>query len=236
LTLVAPACRTVRTVMPEFPHAPKSQLVCIPGENPVRLDLLRADLAAEHRPATPTEELLVDEMAQHYWRMKRYRYLETSMWMADESAADGKLSANLELVQWTISSGIAAHYQRCLASAERAFYRALNALRGIQKERGFVFSNPQSELAEPAAKPDTQTKAAASGSSGFVFTSENAGMESKLENNALQSGFVPAKSSAPTSQETPSIDNLASFLHRSSGEIDNSGFVFTSSNGRIAGD
>jgi hypothetical protein len=174
--------------MPEFPHAHPSQLVCIPGERADALDNLRAELAAEHRPATTTEELLVDEMAQHYWRMKRYRYLEASMWMAEERAADGKLTANLEVVQWTISSGIAAHYHRCLVAAERAFYKALNSLRGMQKERGFVFTDSSEQTTaapEPVRKLAESTRtAAASAEVGFVFA----------ESSKTPSGFVPAKS------------------------------------------
>jgi hypothetical protein len=174
--------------MPEFPHAHSSELVCIPGERADALDCLRSELAAEHRPATVTEELLVDEMAQHYWRMKRYRYLEASMWMADERGADGKLTANLELVQWNISSGCAAHYHRCLVSAERAFYRALNSLRGMQKERGFVFTNSSEVPSRLSDASEPKTQAATAGHSGFVFSSDTTAPPQSSSRS--ESGFV----------------------------------------------
>jgi hypothetical protein len=216
--------------MPEFQHTPHSEIVCIPGENPKSLDALIADLRAEHQPTTPTEELLVDEMAQNYWRMKRYRQLEASMWMSDERSPDGKLTANLDLVQWTVSSGIATHYQRAMTSAERAFYRALTALRGLQKQRGFVFSTSPEQPAEPVSSTSHSTKARAAGSVevGFVFSSEPSSAQ------ATPSGFVPANPAIPAKLEpvtgsgfvfaNPACAEAAA--SQSNGEV---GFVFANS-------
>lgn len=64
---------------PAFRHSHASKHLCIPGEDPGKLDALRAELRAEHQPATVTEELLVDEIAQHFWNMKRYRSFQSSM-------------------------------------------------------------------------------------------------------------------------------------------------------------
>jgi hypothetical protein len=215
--------------MPGFSFAHPSPLVCIPGERPDALDSLRTELAAEHRPATATEELLVDEMAQNYWRMKRYRYLEASMWMSDERGADGKLNANLELVQWTISSGIAAHYHRCLAAAERAFYKALNTLRAVQKERGFVFSTSQTAESQPSSDTGETARAASSGSGGFVFSS---GLEAAAAISAAQTpdGFVFTNCEIePVSDSAGpyTSDQMASFLQATSTQLPTGGFVFS---------
>jgi hypothetical protein len=192
----------MKSSTPDFRHAHRSHVVCIPGERPAALDSLRAELAVEHRPSTPTEELLVDEMAQNYWRMKRYRYLEASMWVAEQNSADGKLSADLEVVQWTISSGMAAHYQRCLAASERAFYKALNTLRSLQKERGFVFTKSSEPVAEPAAtvapEPEHSIARTATAEVGFVFTNTPKAADGFVFSNSQieaeqKSGFVFAK-------------------------------------------
>jgi hypothetical protein len=53
-------------------HGIYSKFACIPGEDPEKLDALREDLRVEHQPASLTEEILVDELAHHYWRIKRY--------------------------------------------------------------------------------------------------------------------------------------------------------------------
>jgi hypothetical protein len=180
-----------------FKHGFYSKSVCIPGEDPAGLDALSADLRAEHQPATTTEELLVDELAQHYWRMKRYRYLESTMWQAEERGADGKLTANLECVVWTIESGIAPFYQRALASAERAFYKALNALRQEKKQRGFV---PASDSL-PAA-PETDSLASHSGFVPQVSTAtaqQAAAAGEAIPSLPDISGFVSTKTSSASS-------------------------------------
>jgi hypothetical protein len=38
-------------------------------ENPAELDALKADLHAEHQPTNTTEDILVNEMAEQYWRI-----------------------------------------------------------------------------------------------------------------------------------------------------------------------
>ncbi len=139
-----------------FKHGLYSKSACIPGENPEDLDALRADLRAEHQPASPTEEILVDELAHHYWRINRYRYLETHMWAAQGRGEDGGLDADVNRVLWMIDHGMAALYHRTLASAERSFHKTLKTLQETKKARGFV---SQSQLARtlvsaaPAIKP-----------------------------------------------------------------------------------
>ncbi len=63
-----------------FKHGVYSKQVVAPGEDPAELDELRAKLRDEHQPANTTEEILVDELAQHYWRMRRIRCQEVGPW------------------------------------------------------------------------------------------------------------------------------------------------------------
>ncbi len=121
-----------------FKHGLYSKSACIPGENPEDLDALRADLRAEHQPASPTEEILVDELAHHYWRINRYRYLETHMWAEQGRGADGGLDADVKRVLWMIDHGMAALFHRTLTSAERSFHKTLKTLQETKKARGFV--------------------------------------------------------------------------------------------------
>ena len=123
---------------------------CIPGENPEDLDALRADLRAEHQPASPTEEILVDELAHHYWRINRYRYLETHMWAEQGRGQDGGLDADVNRVLWMIDHGMAALYHRTLTSAERSFHKTLKTLQETKKARGFV-SSSQVAVAQASA-------------------------------------------------------------------------------------
>jgi hypothetical protein len=139
-----------------FKHGLYSKSVLIPGEDPARFEACRADLAAEHRPVGVTEEILVDEIAQHYWRMKRYRALEVQMYKSKGEKEDG--STALDVDNWVkcIDLGLFTSIQRALNSAERSFYRALKTLREMQKARGFVPAHAQSNAVQPAALPVKQ--------------------------------------------------------------------------------
>ena len=152
-------------------HGIYSKFACIPGEDPEKLDALREDLRAEHQPASLTEEMLVDELAHHYWRIQRYRYLESHMWTTPGRDAQGDLCADTQRIVWMIDHGLAALYHRALNSADRSFYKALKTLQETKKLRD-----------EPAvfSKPKTQ--------SGFVPQNQVA----RPLAAAATSGFVPA--------------------------------------------
>ena len=143
-----------------FKHGLYSKAVIIPGEDPAKFEALRAELTAEHRPVGVTEELLVDEIAQHYWRMKRYRSLEAQMYKAQGVNADGGVALDTANLVQCIDLGLFTSIQRALNSAERSFYRALKTLREMQKARGFVPAQAQATAVQPAAPPVKQRSAA----------------------------------------------------------------------------
>ena len=139
-----------------FKHGIYSKAVIIPGEDPAKFEALRADLAAEHRPVGITEEMLVNEIAQHYWRMKRYRTLEAQMYKSKGENAEGGVALDTANLVKCIDLGLFTSIQRALNSAERSFYKALKTLREMQKERGFVPAQAQTAAAKPVAVPVKQ--------------------------------------------------------------------------------
>jgi hypothetical protein len=108
-----------------FKHGLYAKDLVLPGEDPAELDQLRASLRAEHQPANTTEEMLVNDLAENFWRIRRMRERE-AVAMQPEN-----------LASW-IELGLLTIVQRTMASAERAFHRALTDLRRLQKDRGFV--------------------------------------------------------------------------------------------------
>jgi len=114
-----------RSSQNSFQHGLYSKQLILPGEDPAEFDHLRAKLRNEHQPANTTEEILVDELAQHFWRMRRFRGLEARAWQPE----------NLD--HWC-DNGMMALIQRGMGSAERSFHKSLNALRALQKTHGFV--------------------------------------------------------------------------------------------------
>ena len=121
-----------------FKHGLYAKDLVLPGESPAELNCLRETLRAEHQPVNETEEILVNEIAEHFWRLRRMRQLE----------ARGMQPENLD--SW-FESGLLALVARNMASAERGLHKAIAALRRLQLDRGFVPSiNTQAEE-EPAA-------------------------------------------------------------------------------------
>ena len=106
-----------------FKHGLYSKKLMLPGEDPAELDSLRDDLRREHQPTTTTEEILVNEIAEHYWRLRRMRKFEARAMSAD----------NFET-----GLAILPIIQRTMASAERGFHKALKTLTELQRQRGFV--------------------------------------------------------------------------------------------------
>ena len=135
-----------RSARNSFKHGLYSQQLIIEGEDPAEFDQLRATLRAEHQPLNSTEEILVDELAQHFWRMRRFRALEARAWSPE----------NLDA--WC-ESGLLALIQRSMSSAERAFHKALATLTKLQKDRlanqsGFV-PTKSDEAAYPQRAEDS---------------------------------------------------------------------------------
>jgi hypothetical protein len=102
-------------------HSLPSEKLALSHESPDTLDTIKANLRAEHQPVNQTEEILVNEMAEQFWRLRRARVIETSLLDSDKV-----LIPHLAAIQ------------RMMSSAERGFHKALTALRQLQKDRGFV--------------------------------------------------------------------------------------------------
>ncbi|MDQ2839956.1 MAG: hypothetical protein M3Y72_02735 [Acidobacteriota bacterium] len=134
-----------------FKHGLYSKALIYPGENPAELDALKADLRAEHQPANTTEEILVSELAEQFWRIRRWREYECRFLFVENS--DGGLAAVTKILPVL---------QRFMSAAERGFHKSLATLRQLQKDRGFV------PHCSGKAAEEEQTSAAVSADSGFV--------------------------------------------------------------------
>ncbi|MBV9767615.1 MAG: hypothetical protein JOZ48_22435 [Acidobacteriaceae bacterium] len=115
-------------------HGLASGEIIIPGEDPAAFDALLHDLLEEHQPASPTEELLIKEMAQSYWLAQRALRFQNECFT--ETGVDEKRLA------------LFLRYQ---TTHDRAFHKALSTLMKLQKSqkrerpsRGFV-SHPDVE-------------------------------------------------------------------------------------------
>nr|MDQ2712883.1 hypothetical protein [Acidobacteriota bacterium] len=148
-----------------------------PGEDPAEFDQLRASLRREHQPANTTEEILVDELADQFWRIRRMRIFEAQAWRLDEvNGSEGKEWSFEKLISWT-NVGVLQLIHRAMASAERRFSKTLVNLRELQRDRGFV---PQ--ICEPE---ETEEAIASEASGSETAYSETAHSESPQQNGSV---------------------------------------------------
>ncbi len=123
-----------------FRHGLTGRFKIMPYESEQDYEDLLDGLRDEHRPATPTETLLVDRMAQHHWLSQRALYLQ-GFCFNEIGGCDS--DARLAL------------YLRYQTTHERAFHKCLNDLLKLRAERrkeqiGFV--SQQQKAADQARR------------------------------------------------------------------------------------
>jgi hypothetical protein len=114
-------------------HGLTSKHIVIPGEDPAEYDQHRESLLTEYKPAGEAERTLVEDIAASGWRLLRARRFETAVLKkilgdaADQAAAfaEAFLEKPKELDR----------LQRYVTTIERAYFRAMNKLEKLQKER-----------------------------------------------------------------------------------------------------
>ena len=127
-------------------HGFASSTRFVKGEDPAEFNLLLDDLISEHQPATPTEQILVEQMAHHHWiNLRAARLL------------DREIERHLVVGMSPVHFGLFIRYQ---TSAERSFHKAHTTLLKAQKQRqdskiGFESKKPE---VAPEAPPKSQPK------------------------------------------------------------------------------
>jgi hypothetical protein len=119
--------------------------IVLPYEHESDYHEIRASLIECHRPANAQELMLVDQVAQSYFRILRARAVETGMLdlqIEDTKRRHGISTAPrpddhkaLAVSFATESSDGMLKYLRYDGSIERAYYRALDHLRKVQNDR-----------------------------------------------------------------------------------------------------
>jgi hypothetical protein len=99
-----------------------SSFTVLEFENQDEYDHVLCGLRFEHQPATMTECILVENMAQSYWLRKRALYLQ------DQCATGEELTLEEQQKQLAL-------FLRYQTTHDRAFHRALNDLLKLRAER-----------------------------------------------------------------------------------------------------
>ena len=160
-------------------HGLASGRPIIPGEDPAEFEALLSHLTNEHAPAGETESLLVRQMAQSWWLMQRAIRIQ-----------------NQAFTESRVDTHKLALFLRYQTAHERAFYRALNSLKKLQKERlartrDFVSQTDR----EPAPEPTR----------GVAFQAATTAFEPALTHFVSQKP-VAAMHASPFQPATPASD------------------------------
>jgi hypothetical protein len=99
-----------------------SSFTVLEFENQDEYDRVLCGLRFEHQPATMTESILVEKMAQSYWLSKRALYLQ------DQCATDEELTLEQQGRQLAL-------FIRYQTTHDRAFHRALNDLLKLRADK-----------------------------------------------------------------------------------------------------
>jgi hypothetical protein len=102
-----------------FRHGLAGKWILLPDEDPTEFKELFESLRNEHQPSTPTETLLVEQMAQHYWVSQRALRLQTTAFENLPEVDEKKL----------------ALYIRYHSTQNRAFHKSLNDLLRLRAEK-----------------------------------------------------------------------------------------------------
>ncbi len=100
---------------------PSSEFWVLPSESQTQFLQLLAQFQQEHQPETPTEEALVQAMAEHHWLRHRAMRLEEACF----DYTTGQIIDDRKL----------ALYLRYQTTHERAFHKALNDLLKLRAEK-----------------------------------------------------------------------------------------------------
>ena len=104
-----------------FRHGFNGTFCVQPTENAAEFMRLIDDLITEHHPATPTERLLVIDMARHYWLIQRAIRLQEAC-------------LQIELDEATLTRQLSL-WMRYQTTNQRAFHRCLGDLMKLRKQR-----------------------------------------------------------------------------------------------------
>src|SRR6266540_590387 len=150
-------------------HGLTSQQVVLNTESQPEYDALHTGLRNSHKPANEQEELLVKEIADCSWRLQRCRNIEhrlfsvhTSIFGTDPDPDEKNvLRAHTDpdaalLRAWQKQSEELEKLRRYSTTIERTYFRAIDTLVKLQKERkkseiGFASQNDSSGRACPAS-------------------------------------------------------------------------------------
>ncbi len=144
-------------------HGLTAETLVLKGESESDFAAIFESLESEHEPTTATEETLVAQLAMATWRLRRVYNMEAGFYNAGlQELTDYACNKNLDLA--TRLGKLAKHNNKTMAlisrqeaRLERTYYRALQELQRLRKEREANLALvSQSAPVEPVHAPPIQ--------------------------------------------------------------------------------
>src|SRR5688500_9222311 len=117
-------------------HGLTSRTVVLPHENAEEYEAMHRGLIESHKPANHNEVVLVERVAQAYWRLQRCYAVERAF--LDNRIASSGQDPDMAMANLFIDKNESARMRllmRYLVSAERAYYKAICDLQKAQTAR-----------------------------------------------------------------------------------------------------
>jgi len=142
-------------------HGLTSKILVLDGEQEADFNELLSSLEAEHQPATPSEEILVRQLAMASWRLRRLYHVEAAVFAVrltdlEEDMEDDyttKLPDIERLAYVAIDDArrrsVLDNLSRYESRLERSFYKALHELQRLRAQRQSEMKNQTQSEAPP---------------------------------------------------------------------------------------
>jgi hypothetical protein len=132
-------------------HGLTGSQIVMPGEDAAAYEELRRGLWQTYKPASDAERLLADQIAANAWRLMRAQRVETAfLAKLTEGSEDPDGAIAIAFLERPKEL---ARVHRYVAAAQNAYYKAMNQLAKLQKERA---ASEQQET-DFAATPEEET-------------------------------------------------------------------------------
>src|SRR5712692_6778803 len=150
-------------------HGLASDILVLPGESESDFENLLDSLESEHQPATPTEVILVRQMAMASWRLQRLVHMEAAYYRLRRGAlevhfkdyyTDLSEPDRQAIIAERDSSHTLINFSRYEARLERSFHKSLTALQRLRAQRKSEIADQSQSHADPhptATAPVTKT-------------------------------------------------------------------------------
>ena len=109
-------------------HGLTAKQLLLDTEDPAQYEALRKDLIESYRPANGAELMLVEEIAQNFWRLQRARNIEAENMNMNAGGADPIIKFGCAQAQFD-------NIRRYMTTIERAWHRAMQQLERMQSIR-----------------------------------------------------------------------------------------------------